>query len=117
MSRRSRCAMRCACSFPRRWRWSVPRVRGSCANRIARPVALLDRAIVRLLPAVPRPVVRKISERYIAGTDLADACRVVKRLNATGKMATVDVLGEEIANADEARAIANTYREAFATID
>ena len=60
---------------------------------------------------------RKISERYIAGIGLADACRVVKRLNATGKMATVDVLGEEIANADEARAIAGTYRDVFATID
>ena len=38
-------------------------------------VALLDRAIVRFLPAVPKPVVRKISERYIAGTELEDACR------------------------------------------
>jgi proline dehydrogenase len=80
-------------------------------------VALLDRAIVRLLPAVPRPVVRKISERYIAGTELADACRVVQGLNAGGKMATIDVLGEEITRADEARAIAATYRDVFATIE
>ena len=28
---------------------------------------LLDRAIVRLLPAVPRPLVQKLSSRYIAG--------------------------------------------------
>ena len=43
-------------------------------------MALLDRALVRLLPAVPKPVVRRISERYIAGTQLADALRVVRDL-------------------------------------
>ena len=78
---------------------------------------LLDRALVRLLPAVPKLVVRRISERYIAGEELADAVRVVRRLNGEGKLATVDVLGEEIANADEARAIADAYREALDAFD
>ena len=47
-------------------------------------MALLDRAIVRALPAVPKAVVRRISSRYIAGTELADACRAVRELNAQG---------------------------------
>jgi proline dehydrogenase len=76
-------------------------------------VAIVDRALVRLLPAVPKPVVRRISERYIAGEELDDAVRVVRRLNAEGKMATIDVLGEEITNPDEARAIAEEYRKTF----
>src|ERR671938_1365478 len=80
-------------------------------------MTLLDRAIVRVLPAVPRPVVRRLSERYIAGPTLADACKVVKRLNAASKVATIDVLGEEITNADEARAIAREYERVFATIE
>jgi proline dehydrogenase len=80
-------------------------------------LAILDRAIVRVLPAVPRPVVKVISDRYIAGDDLSDACRVVERLNAAGKMATIDVLGEEIHNAEEAEAIATEYRDVFETID
>jgi proline dehydrogenase len=79
-------------------------------------VSLVDSAIVRLLPAVPRPVVRKISERYIAGEELDDALRLVRRLNDQGKLATIDVLGEEIAEPDEARAIAGAYREAFEEI-
>jgi proline dehydrogenase len=74
---------------------------------------LLDRALVRLLPVVPKPVVRRISERYIAGETLDDAVRVVRRVNAEGKLATIDVLGEEIANADEARAIATAYRDSL----
>jgi proline dehydrogenase len=80
-------------------------------------VALLDKAIVRMLPAVPRPVVRRLSERYIAGATVDDAVRVVRGLNARGKMATVDVLGEDVTNADEARAIAGQYHDVLARID
>ena len=80
-------------------------------------MALLDRAIVRLLPAVPRPVVRRISRRYIAGERLEDALAVVEQLNASGKTATVDVLGEEIREAGEARAIAAAYHDLFEAID
>jgi proline dehydrogenase len=79
-------------------------------------VSVLDKAIVRVMPAVPRSVVRKISDRYIAGTTLTDACRVVEELNAHGKMATIDVLGEEITHADEALAIAHAYEDVFRTI-
>jgi proline dehydrogenase len=80
-------------------------------------VTLLDRAIVRLLPAVPRPVVRIFSARYIAGPTLADAVTVVQRLNAEEKMATIDVLGEEITSEAEARAIAQAYRDVFEEIE
>ena len=80
-------------------------------------MALLDRAIVRLLPAVPKPVVRRISERYIAGTELEDACRVVSELNDAGKMATIDVLGEEIGRREEALEITREYGHVFATIE
>jgi proline dehydrogenase len=79
-------------------------------------VALLDHAIVRLLPAIPKSVVRRVSGRYIAGEQLEDALRVVRRLNAEGKLATIDVLGEEIANPDEAREIARAYRGVFGAL-
>jgi proline dehydrogenase len=76
-------------------------------------MGLVDSTIVRFLPAVPKPVVRKISERYIAGENLDDALVVVRRLNDQGKLATIDVLGEEITSPDEARAIATAYRESL----
>src|SRR5262249_49286974 len=56
------------------------------------------------------------SARYIAGETLADAVAVVRELNAGGKMATVDVLGEEITREEETRAIAQAYRDVFAAI-
>jgi proline dehydrogenase len=77
---------------------------------------VFDRAIVRLLPAVPRPVVQKLSERYIAGPELRDAREAVRRINAEGKMATIDVLGEEITNEEEAAAIMRAYEDVFADI-
>ncbi len=80
-------------------------------------MALLDRAIVRLLPVVPKLVVQRLSSRYIAGASLDDAIRVVERLNAKGKLATVDVLGEEITSADQARAIAGQYHDVLTRID
>ncbi|MGZ8783155.1 MAG: proline dehydrogenase family protein [Gaiellaceae bacterium] len=70
---------------------------------------LLDRAVVTLLPAVPKPVVRKLSSRYIAGSELADMLGAVAQMNAEGKLATVDVLGEEVSQASEAEAITAEY--------
>ncbi len=79
-------------------------------------MSLLDHALAWALPAVPRAVVRRVSARYIAGPELADARRVVAELNAEGRLATVDVLGEEITAAGEAEAIAQAYRDVLAAL-
>ena len=80
-------------------------------------MSLFDRAVVRVLPAVPRSIVRRVSAPYIAGPTLDDARRTVAALNAEGKSATVDVLGEEITRPEEAHAIADAYRSVLAAID
>jgi proline dehydrogenase len=80
-------------------------------------VTILDRAIVRALPAVPRPVVKRLSSRYIAGTTLAEACDVVRALNVEGKDATLDVLGEEVTLREEATGLRDAYRRALDTIE
>ncbi|HEX4519582.1 MAG TPA: proline dehydrogenase family protein [Gaiellaceae bacterium] len=69
----------------------------------------LDSTISRLLPAIPRPVVRRLAAPYIAGPTLDDAVRVVRRLNSEGKLATVDVLGEEVSSSAEAERITVAY--------
>jgi proline dehydrogenase len=80
-------------------------------------LTLLDRALVKALPAVPKRVVRRLSAPYIAGPSLEDAVRCVRRLNDEGKAATIDVLGEEITRADEARDLAQAYHRALARIE
>jgi proline dehydrogenase len=80
-------------------------------------VALLDHAIARVLPAVPRRLVRKLASPYIAGPALEDAVRVVRRLNEEGKLATIDVLGEEVTTAEEAGEIARAYHRVLARVE
>jgi proline dehydrogenase len=63
---------------------------------------IFNKLIALTLPLVPKSIVRKVSERYIAGVTTDDALRVVRALNAEGAMATVDVLGEYIKSMSEA---------------
>jgi proline dehydrogenase len=77
----------------------------------------IGKTLVRLLPVVPKPVVRAISARYIAGPTLADAVQTVSELNVGGSLATVDVLGEEVTRESEARTVARTYHDLLAAIE
>jgi len=62
-------------------------------------------------------MVRRLSSPYIAGATLDDVRRTVASLNAEGKLATVDVLGEEITRTEEAEGIAQEYGDLLAAID
>lgn len=70
-----------------------------------------DRAAALTLPAVPKPIVGYFSRRYIAGSTMADAFRVVRELLGQGAMATLDILGEFISSLEEADANAAAYVE------
>lgn len=60
---------------------------------------------------------RRLSDRYIAGAELADAATTVRALNEAGKKATLDVLGEEVVRAEEAVGIRAEYERAMETIE
>lgn len=78
---------------------------------------LLNTLIVKTLPLVPKPIVRRFSKRYIAGPRLEDAMRVVQGLNGEGVMGTIDILGEEVTNRDQARGFAAEYIRVLEEID
>lgn len=77
---------------------------------------LIHAAIVRTLPFVPRAIVQRIASRYVAGETLADAVTTVRRLNAEGCVATLDVLGEDVVRFDETEETVAEYRRAIDTI-
>jgi proline dehydrogenase len=52
---------------------------------------------------------RRMAARFIAGEELEDALRVVRRLNAEGFMVTLDLLGESVQEAAEAEAACQAY--------
>ena len=62
---------------------------------------------------MPRAVVQLLSAPYIAGPTLEDARSTVAALNAEGKLATMDVLGEEVRRPAEAEAVASAYHSAL----
>ena len=72
-------------------------------------MTLVDRVIARTLPAVPKSVVRRVANRYIAGETTDDALRVVAGLNARGFRATLDILGEHISTMDQAHRATEGY--------
>jgi proline dehydrogenase len=52
---------------------------------------------------------RRVSSRFVAGTQVEDALRVAKELNTRGITVSVDNLGENVTNAEEARESAKLY--------
>jgi len=77
---------------------------------------VFNKLIVASIPAVPRPIVRRFASTYIAGEEIEDAIRVVKKLNSGGIMATLDVLGEDISQREEAHAARDKILEVLDTI-
>ncbi len=57
-------------------------------------MGILDRVIAGSVPLVPRPLVKKISSRYIAGDTIDEAVKTIRELNREGCVATIDLLGE-----------------------
>jgi proline dehydrogenase len=72
--------------------------------------------IARSLPIVPRPIVRRVSRRYIAGDTLDEAVRTVADLNGEGLMATLDVLGESVTDRSLVDAAVREYAAAIDAI-
>ncbi len=72
-------------------------------------MGLLQSLMVSTLPAVPRRVVQRVAERYVAGETREEALTVVQQLNASGAMGTVDLLGEVVRRPEEAATATEEY--------
>ena len=57
-------------------------------------MGFIDKAIAQSVPVIPRPLVKKISSRYIAGDTIDEAVKTIRELNREGCVATIDLLGE-----------------------
>lgn len=77
----------------------------------------LSRLAVRALPLLPRALVWRVAQRYVAGAERADALDTVRELNENGALATIDVLGEEVTDRAMAEAAADEYVRLFEVID
>ena len=54
---------------------------------------------------------QRLSSRFVAGTQVEDALRATRAVNQSGPSVSIDNLGENVTNADEARASAALYQQ------
>jgi proline dehydrogenase len=59
---------------------------------------------------------RRVSNRFVAGTEIADAVRATQAINRAGMSVTIDNLGENVTNPDDARHSAPLYHQIFDAI-
>jgi proline dehydrogenase len=80
-------------------------------------VEAINHLIVKIVQLMPKPVVGFFSKKYIAGVTLQAAVDYVKKLNSMGIYATMDVLGESVANKEEAIRCKNEAIEVLEAIE
>lgn len=78
---------------------------------------LVSRSIVAMTIRMPKWFVRIVSRRYVAGSTLEDAVKVMKKKAEEGACFTIDVLGEEISNMDEANEFLEEYKRVIQAIN
>lgn len=74
-------------------------------------MSLLNHFVARTLPFVPKSIVRRVANRYIAGETTDQALGTVSGLNVRGIRGTLDILGEHIHNLEQAKQAAAGYLE------
>src|SRR5215211_7285766 len=80
-------------------------------------MGVVDKAIANSVPVIPRPIVKKISSRYIAGDTLEEAVSTIRNLNNEGCVATIDLLGESTESKADAASKLKDYEKVVDALD
>ncbi len=72
-------------------------------------MTLINSILARVMPFLPKWVVRPFAKPYVAGEKTQDVLTVVQNLNQDGFSSTIDILGEFIKTKDEALQIRKHY--------
>ena len=71
--------------------------------------SFFERLVTGVLSVIPRSIVRRVARRYVAGETLAHAIDRVRQLNLAGACATIDILGEEVIQREQAEWATSEY--------
>jgi len=79
-------------------------------SRVVRPAILAASRADGLRRAAERlPVTRKVVQRFVPGETAGDALNAVEQLRHSGRMISIDYLGEDVTDIDTANATADAY--------
>ncbi|HPF12996.1 MAG: proline dehydrogenase family protein [Planctomycetes bacterium] len=73
-------------------------------------MGILHKIVVSTLPLIPRPIMRQLSSRYIAGETLEEALGRLQTLHDQGFGGVLDILGEDVEDEREARSVLEQYK-------
>ena len=72
-------------------------------------MGVFGRFMVGVTKCMPRFLIASVARRYVAGKDIGSAVAVMRKLSSEGACFTIDVLGEEISNLDDAQFFIDEY--------
>jgi proline dehydrogenase len=79
-------------------------------------MSVLDRALLSVLPHVPRPLMWRVARKYVAGETLDEALAALRSLQERGHRGILDVLGEDVTGEAQARTVRDEYEHAAAAL-
>ena len=77
---------------------------------------IINNIILFCLPITPKFIVRLFANKYIAGVNLKEAIKTIKKINHYNLKATVDILGEHTKDINECKKITQNYIELIKNI-
>ena len=81
-------------------------------HRVARPAILAASRREGLRRTAERlPVTREVVHRFVPGETVADAMNSVEQLRYSGRLVSIDYLGEDVTDVDTANATVDAYLE------
>jgi proline dehydrogenase len=72
-------------------------------------MSIIDRAVASSLPLIPKPIVRRVADPYIAGESIDDLLRLSREMNGKGFAVAAAILGEFVETREEAREAVQEY--------
>ena len=78
---------------------------------------LINKIIILLIPYLPKFFIKIIANKYIAGTNITDAVKAVKKINSKNQLATLDILGEHTRDKKSCDKITDEYIEILKQIN
>ncbi len=79
-------------------------------------MGLPENLVLAVLPHVPKPILRRVASRYIAGETLDEAIAKLSSLAAAGHPGIIDILGEDVTSEAQARSVIADYQNAASAV-
>ena len=76
-------------------------------------ISIINSIFTTFIKLLPKSLVNIFAKQYVAGENIDDVLKVVRKINSLGFKVTVDILGEHFRNKTDINTIVNEYNELY----